>query len=388
MATLANSALSKLDPWVPLESGGGAALRAGCLSLARSEDEGYDAFVEVGRRAYAAHRTLIPSSERAAARALSGRGPRAGRADWRMFVVPHRARAVAILNREQSCDAAIGQVGYFEALDEAAGQRVISEAMQWLRFRRCQRVVGPMDFDIYGRYRLKTAQFEAAPHVAEPHNPAYYPAVFQALGFTARRRWRSVEVPAGHTARALEAPLAARAGQLAGYRIRPLAQERMEDELRSLHELVAASFSRFHLYSGLTWDDFLAVFSPWRTHWDPQLVLFAVGPSGKAEGFALALPDVGRRLRAMGGRTGLMARARFAMTRADRGRCVALYLGRRTSAPRGLGLMLSHALDTRAQALGYRSTVHALVDDDSPAYRYAPPDARPCGEYALFERLL
>ena len=49
----------------------------------------------------------------------------------------------------------------------------------------------------------------------------------------------------------------------------------MESELRQLHELVTRSFFRFHLYSGLTWDDFLAVFSPWRPWWDPQLVLFA-----------------------------------------------------------------------------------------------------------------
>jgi hypothetical protein len=197
-----------------------------------------------------------------------------------------------------------------------------------------------------------------------------------------------MEVSAGETARFLEAPLAARREALAGFRVRPLDTARMESELRHLHELVTRSFFRFHLYSGLTWDDFLAVFSPWRPWWDPQLVLFAEGPDGATAGFALALPDVGRRLRAMRGRTGLMARARYVLTRADRDRCVALYLGRKPGAPHGLGLLLTHALDTQAQALGYRTTVHALTAEDNPARRYAPPGARRSGEYALYERSL
>jgi hypothetical protein len=388
MATHASSAVSRLDSATPPVTGLAGASLLPCVSLARSEDAGYEAFIEVGRRVYAAHAHLIPSSELATARALSGRGPRAGRADWRLFVVPHRARTVAILNRELSHDVALGQVGYFEAADDEAARRVLEEAMQWLRLRRCRGVVGPMDFDIYGRYRLKTAFFDAAPHVAEPHNPQQYPAIFESLGFTARRRWRSVEVPAGQTAHALDAALTEHRDALAGYSIRPLAPERMEAELRCLHELVSSSFSRFDLYSGLTWDDFLAVFSPWRPYWDPQLVLFALAPDGKPCGFALALPDVGRRLRAMQGRTGLMARARYAMTRADRGRCIALYVSRLPGAPRGLGLMLAHAIDARAKALGYRTTVHALVDEQSPALRYAGADARPCGEYALYERAL
>jgi hypothetical protein len=371
-----------------LDVAASAARRPGCLTLARTEDSGYDAFVEVARRAYDANPSLIPSSELATARALSGRGPRAGRADWRMFVIPRRARAVAILNRELSPDVSLGQLGYFEAVDEESGRRVATDALQWLRSRGCTRAVGPMEFDIYGRYRWKTAHFETAPHVAEPHNPPLYPALFQSLGFAPRHRWYSAEVAAGETARFLEAPLAAHAEALAGYRVRPLATEQMESELRNLHELVTRSFFRFHLYSGLTWDNFLAVFSPWRPLWDPKLVLFAEGPDGAPAGFAMALPDVGRRLRAMRGRTGLVARARYVLTRADRDRCVALYLGRKPGTPHGLGLLLTHALDTQAQALGYRTTVHALIAEDNAARRYAPAAARRSGEYALYERSL
>src|SRR5438093_1864997 len=106
-------------------------------------------------------------------------------------------RIVALLN-PRLADASgqvVGQVGYFEAIDDeqvAAG--LFGAAFEWLRAAGAREVWGPMNGGAHRTHRLMTSGFDRRPYLFEPRNPPYYPRLFERAGFERRYSWYSIDV--------------------------------------------------------------------------------------------------------------------------------------------------------------------------------------------------
>ena len=75
-------------------------------------------------------------------------------------------------------------LGYFEAYDN---QSVISELFeqmkQQVKNKGKNAIIGPINASFWLGYRMKTSGFHDAIFSGEPHNPSYYPKLWQEAGF-------------------------------------------------------------------------------------------------------------------------------------------------------------------------------------------------------------
>lgn len=206
------------------------------------------------------------------------------------------SRVVARLSPVLKDDAstAIGMLGFFEGRDDVATARMLfMEATSWLRARGAGRIVGPMDGDTWHRYRVNVGPFVRAPFPLEPWNPAWYGELWERSGFSRLEMYSSkwiddvgVLIPALETGK--------RRAEDRGVRIRRLVRDRLRDELALIHEISSRIFADALLYSPISRDEFLALYSGIERFLDPELVLFAETSEGEAVGFVFAYDDPAR----------------------------------------------------------------------------------------------
>jgi hypothetical protein len=106
-------------------------------------------------------------------------------------------RVVAIVNPRllDPDGAVVGQLGYFECIDEiAVAQGLFDAGLSWLREQGVRRVLAPMNGGAHRMHRLMTRGFERDAFFLEPRNPPYYPRLFEACGLRAKHRWFTYEL--------------------------------------------------------------------------------------------------------------------------------------------------------------------------------------------------
>lgn len=184
-----------------------------------------------------------------------------------------------------------GMLGFFEALPGSADAvtRLFETSIAWLWETGAGAVIGPMDGDTWHRHRLNAGPWDDPPFLLEPWNPPYYPALWEANGFTVLERYLSKRVDAGLVADFLEPKR--QAALAAGYRLRRLDSKRFRDELRTIYSISVRIFARNFLYTDISEQEFFALYAGARGLLDPDLVWFAKSPEGEDVGFLFAYPD-------------------------------------------------------------------------------------------------
>lgn len=261
-----------------------------------------------------------------------------------------------------------GMIGFFEALtghDQAVGD-LFREAVSWLREAGAGTVIGPMDGDTWHRYRLNVGPFDEPPFLLEPYNPPYYEPMWTANGFAPLERYYSKQVdPSAVVAHLEEKRRTALAG---GYRLRPIDMKRFREELGTIYELSRRIFAGNFLYTEISGEEFVSLYSGSRALIDPDLVLFAQDPSGEDVGFLFAYPDRFRAVAAMRGERGLLAKLRFLLHREEADAVDFKTLGvLREHRRSGVAAALFHEGHRQAVEKGYRFANHCLFREGNPS---------------------
>jgi len=280
-----------------------------------------------------------------------------------------------------------GLLGFFEAVDGPAGRAaaagLLAAGVAWLRETGAGEIVGPMDGDTWHRYRLNAGPFDAPPFLLEPYNPPYYPDLWAAAGFELLESYSSTVADTAAVARRLATRH--REALAAGYRLRPFAALRFDDELAAIYRLSRAIFAGNFLYTGIAADEFLALYAGSRALVDPRLVWFAVSPQGEEVGFLFAFPDLARAVTAMRGRRDLAARLRFLWHRRSAAAVNVKTLGVLPEHRRsGVGAALMHRVHVEALERGLRRANHCLFRDGNPSGGMAGEGAKLLRRYHLY----
>jgi GNAT superfamily N-acetyltransferase len=83
-----------------------------------------------------------------------------------------------------------GTFGFFEFVDDAEVARALLEAaMDWLRERGLERITGPYNFSPNHEFGLLVDGFDTDPVVANPHNSAHYPRIYEEIGLVPSMTW-------------------------------------------------------------------------------------------------------------------------------------------------------------------------------------------------------
>ncbi|MDJ0951596.1 MAG: hypothetical protein QNJ94_22010 [Alphaproteobacteria bacterium] len=323
--------------------------------LARQFDAGFDFYQTEGNR----HRHFI---------ATTGKGM----AGHVLAQVNHEMR-----DRQGH---AVGALGFFECVpDYAAAEDLLGAATDWLRDEAGRaRIWGPLDFDIWHRYRFLTRGFDETPFFGEPYNPPYYPDYFERFGFDLLQTWNSFELRGRAAVEAVAARSEARYRRVLaeGYRFVPVRAGR-EADVRALHRAEMRSYQGFLGYTTCARTEYQRIVEAFVHRTGPGVGAFVYDPAGAVAGFTAAYPDIGDSLRA--------ARAAADPTRR---RAVFYMFGispEERAKRHGLGSAVAHHTFRRLLAAGYEEVVFALVAADSPARGIIGAAKRTAQkEYALY----
>ena len=262
----------------------------------------------------------------------------------------------------------VGLIGHYDARDADAAGRLLRHAGAELAAQGCTLAAGPLDGSTWRRYRLVVESGGEPPFLLEPQNPPDWPQHWDAAGFTPLARYYSAlnddlshedpRVPAA------EVRLAA-----AGVTVRTLLPDAYEEELRRIYEVSVISFRENYLYTPLSWEAFLALYSPVRRVVDHRVTLIAE-QAGHPVGFAFNLPNLQP--------AGEPVDTLIVKT-------VAVLPGR---AYAGLGSVLIARSHRLAREHGYRRVIHALMHERNNSRNISNRFARPIRRYALYAREL
>ncbi len=197
-----------------------------------------------------------------------------------------------------------GMFGFLEfEEDQEVLDALLSVAADWLRERGCDRMVGPMDFQMNDESGVLIEGFDREPMIKQPWHPPYYRQKCEAAGLVKamdllmweRHTFDTAEVDP----RLLR--IAARAKERYGVRIRSMSRRHLRRELDEFAKVYNSAWSRnwgFVPYSKEDLDAYAL---------DLQLVYardwFMIAEvDGQTAGMAITIPDINQVLKKMNGR--------------------------------------------------------------------------------------
>lgn len=267
----------------------------------------------------------------------------------------------------------LGVIGHFAAADPETTTALLDAACAELSAKGCTLAVGPMDGNTWRSYRFMTDDCGFPRFALEPWNPAEWPTWWEASAFTPFQTYQS----------ALEARMASEDPRLpeleqklgaAGVSMRPLDLGDFDGELARIFEISETAFAANVLYTPLPRAEFLAMYAKIKPYAHPRLVWLAEQATPdrtRPVGFVFCVPDL------LQAQRGLQPDTLIVKTLAkvpDRG------LG-------GLGKLLLAHVQREAQALGFRSAIHALMHDANRSATMGE-DATVIRRYTLYSRPL
>lgn len=263
-----------------------------------------------------------------------------------------------------------GVIGHFQADAPDAGSELLNMAAARLVKEGCNMAIGPMDGNTWRRYRLVTERGQHPPFFLEPDNSSHLPAAFTEAGFEPLAHYSSAMVTdlssVDERMPRVEMRLAG-----AGVHIRQVDLKNFADDLKRVHQLSLASFSENLLYTALSLQDFVELYTPIQQHVLPQYVLLAEH-EGRTVGFIFAIPDLAQVQRGQPLDTIVL-------------KTLAVAPGRTYA---GLGALLLKRIHKTAQSQGFKQVIHALMYEGNASTNLSARSAVPFRRYTLYAKKL
>lgn len=103
--------------------------------------------------------------------------------------------AAVVDQAAQAHEPGTGFFGFFEFIDDPeVAAALLGAAREWHADRRMKRLVGPFNFNTNHDFGLLVDGFDSDPSIANPHNPAYYPKIYEGLGLRPVKDWYAYRV--------------------------------------------------------------------------------------------------------------------------------------------------------------------------------------------------
>jgi len=275
-----------------------------------SDDRRLAEFIEFSWAVNRGDPLWVPPLREQVFRELSGRGVFSRYGRFELFLCEAdggvAGRIAALVNPRllDGSGHALGQLGYFECVDDPAiASALINAGIDWLQGQQVKQVMAPMNGGAHRTHRFLTRGFDRAPFLFEPRNPPYYPELFERCGFAPMHRWFSYDLSCQQTADRLQTFDAVLARRPAPAQIEELQTGQAPDTIVRLHRLLDRCWNGHIGYASLDLDEFSEVFGGALAIMDAGHVSVSV-QDGKDVGFAFVYPDYAADMRALDGHAG------------------------------------------------------------------------------------
>ena len=357
----------------------------------------HDAFVEVPRLVYAGDPLWIPEEEPHLRRAFSCANPWFTTGSAVTLCIPGCARLAVFRQHGCTIDGeAAAWFGFFESIDDSrAASLLLGEAAAWAKSQGAEVLYGPIDFNTFGKYRLRvTAEPSAIPFPGEPYNPSYYPSLIERAGFHVAREYVT------QIGRIKSQPLDAQRSMVRvvadrGYTLEPLDAAAWLATLPELHRKADEIFADSFGYTPVSFAQFSAGYgAPVAKRLCARTSLLARGPDGDLAGFFLVYPNYGP-LAIQGSRLGRVPASELSYDEHDGILAAAgctQAVGKTVGVSpkhRGRGLMEALGASVVDRGIGrYDTWVGAMIRADNPSRRFGAKHMDVERTYALYRKPL
>lgn len=152
--------------------------------------------------------------------------------------------------------------GFWETIDAAApNQALFNDFEAWAKTQGATTVYGPINFNTYGLYRIRTSHFGEPCFQGEPYNPAHYPPLLESLGYTVAHRYFSTfEHDLEAVRRGMEVPYQACLPKMGdNIELLPLTPDFWMERLERIYQLSEQVFQSNFAYTPINLDIFKAL---------------------------------------------------------------------------------------------------------------------------------
>jgi len=220
-----------------------------------------DAFLELPPIVYANEPAWIPEDPEAVRRKFGPQSSWFEQGQCQLFWVPGKARLATFMRPALQLDGApAAYFGYWETTGEVDAE-LFAAAERWAKARGAKELIGPINFNTFGAYRVRLSAEEGAlTFPGEPFNPKSYPKILEGLGYTVGPKYVTQLAPAGLASmvRAARRPLLDKV-LAQGFRIEALTHQLWLDNLPQMHALVDEIFQSNFGYEPLSFEGFAEV---------------------------------------------------------------------------------------------------------------------------------
>ncbi|MEZ4242003.1 MAG: hypothetical protein R3F59_38795 [Myxococcota bacterium] len=236
-----------------------------------------------------------------------GKNPYFQVADVRCFMAykdgqPVGTIAATVDHRQQDVEAGVGFLGFYEFVDdEAVARPLLDAALGFLREKGMKVARGPFNFNTNHEFGLLIDGFDTDPCIANPHNRAYYPAMYDRLGLRKAMDWYAYWLEKGPTPPTIQAINDRFVKRHPEVRLRKVDMSRFEEEAQLFYEIYNDAWDNNWGHIHFTAEEFAFTAKGLKQVIDPNLCWFAyVGD--EIAGGSVTLPDFNQVAKKMNGR--------------------------------------------------------------------------------------
>ncbi len=203
----------------------------------------------------------------------------------------------------QKEDPGTGFFGFFEFVEDVeVAAALLGAARQWLADEGMQKVIGPFNFNTNHEFGLLVAGFDSDPYVANPHNSAYYPGIYEALGLKPVMDWYAyrcdAEMEGIKKMQRVAERLMSRHPEV---RIRSLDLKRFDEELALIHQVYVDAWEQNWAHVRVSDEEFEFIAQGLKQIIDPELC-FVAEIGDRVAAISVTLPDFNQVVKKMKGR--------------------------------------------------------------------------------------
>jgi len=193
--------------------------------------------------------------------------------------------------------------GFFEFIDDPqVALALLDAARSWLLEQGMTKVIGPFNFNTNHEFGLLVDGFDSDPFVANPHNSAYYPGIYEAIGLRPAMDWYAymcdAEMEGIQKMIRVSDRLMSRRPEIT---IRSIDIKKFDEEVARIHDVYVGAWEQNWAHVRVTDEEFEFIAQGLKSILDPELVLIAE-IDGRVAGIAVTLPDFNQVVKKMNGR--------------------------------------------------------------------------------------
>jgi GNAT superfamily N-acetyltransferase len=281
--------------------------------------------------------------------------------------------AAVVDQAAQEHEPGTGFFGFFEFPDELeVAAALLGAAREWHADRGMKRLVGPFNFNTNHDFGLLVDGFDSDPSIANPHNSAYYPKLYEQIGLRPIKDWYAYQLdssrPGFEKIQRVADRMLDRHPEIT---IRSLDLRNFDEEVTRLRAIYVDAWKQNWGHVEVGEPEFRFIAEGFRQIVDPELCLIAE-VAGEPIAISVTLPDLNPVVKQMKGRLWPFGWYYF-LTRARRTSRVRVFMLGVASAYQSLPLGAVLYARTAAIALrkGYPEGEASLILEDNHRMRGA-----------------